>query len=116
MMPKLTIVGRPNLDPATAKRILLQKVEALLPSDAQTPVIGDMLRAKRDELQKTLGKRLRSNNVLIPIRSHWKDAWHKLGAFPNNAEPWMLDLVNRQIRLLPRASDAPPLVEVVVVG
>jgi hypothetical protein len=95
LLPKLHILAHPNIPAKFLKARYRMKLDSLMLSDANTPVVGDVLRREISKLPDTKG-------VKIPDEYTRDDAWWAAirleGPWPNEAQPWMAHDVARYVR------------------
>jgi hypothetical protein len=95
MMPKVHVLNHPNIPTKFLASRYRMKLESLILSDGNTPVIGDML---RQELGKLKGQKM----VPVPDEYCRDGAWWadimEGGPWPNKLQPWMAGEVARYVK------------------
>jgi len=94
LMPKLHVLGFPNIPEKFRVSRLRMKLENVLQSDRNTPFVGPLIAARL--------KAVAHDRTPVPISMCSENAWWDRvldgGPWPNESRPWMLDYVSRIIK------------------
>lgn len=95
MTAKIHILGEPNVPEKYRPFRFRQKLLALLRMDANTPVVGEIL---RDLVRGLQDKKIPEPKRMAELT--YIEKWLSISNYPNVCEPWMRDYVARFVHLL----------------